>query len=90
MYGFVTFYKKPDIEGLKKILPYCVEMHGKFHYVRDLHEHSIPYEDILPIIRGSEYAGYIMSEYEDHNLYQQSARQMDRFIRMEKKLLGMP
>lgn len=89
MYGFVTFRSKPDLEGLKKIIPYCVEMHGKFHYVHeDLHEHSIPYEEILPIIQNSEFDGYIMSEYEDHDpVSGDTFTQMDRFIRMEKKIL---
>ena len=68
MYGFVTFYNQPDLEGLKKILPFCFEMHGKFHYIHeDLHEHSIPYEKILPILQESDFDGYIVSEYEDHD-----------------------
>lgn len=90
MYGFVTFYNKPDLEGLKKIIPYCVEMHGKFHYIHeDLHEHSIPYEEILPIIKESDFEGYIMSEYEDHDpVTGDTFVQMQRHIDMEKKILG--
>ncbi len=67
MYGFVTFYNKPDLEGLKEILPYCIHFHGKFHYLdENLHEASIPYHEILPVIKDSDFDGYIMSEYEDH------------------------
>lgn len=90
MYGFVTFYNEPDLEGLKKIMPYCVEMHGKFHYVHsDLHEHSIPYEQILPIVQESDFDGYIMSEYEDYDpVSGNTFVQMERFIQMEKKILG--
>lgn len=90
MYGFVTFYKEPDLEGLKKIMPYCVEMHGKFHYIHeDLHEHSIPYEDILKVIADSDFDGYIMSEYEDHDpVSGDTMTQMARHIAMEKKILG--
>lgn len=90
MYGFVTFYNHPDLEGLKKIMPYCVEMHGKFHYIHeDLHEHSIPYEEILPIIEASDFDGYIMSEYEDHDpVTGDTFVQMKRHIDMEKKILG--
>lgn len=89
MYGFVTFYNKPDLEGLREILPYCVEMHGKFHYIHeDLHEHSIPYEEILPIIENSDFEGYIMSEYEDHDpVTGNTFVQMQRHIDMEKKIL---
>ncbi len=91
MYGFVTFYQQPDLNGLKKIMPYCVEMHGKFHYIHeDLHEHSIPYEQILPIIKESDFDGYIMSEYEDHDTISgDTATQMKRHIAMEKKILGI-
>lgn len=91
MYGFVTFYNEPDLEGLKKIMPYCVEMHGKFHYVHeDLHEHSIPYEKILPIVQESDFDGYIMSEYEDHDpVSGDTFTQMQRFIDMEKKILKL-
>lgn len=91
MYGFVTFYNEPDLEGLKKIMPYCVEMHGKFHYVHeDLHEHSIPYEKILPIVQESDFDGYIMSEYEDHDpVSGDTFTQMHRFIDMEKKILKL-
>lgn len=89
MYGFVTFYNEPDLKGLRKIIPYCVEMHGKFHYVHEnLHEHSIPYEEILPIIQESDFDGYIMSEYEDHDpVSGDTFTQMQRFINMEKKIL---
>lgn len=91
MYGFVTFYSKPDTQGLKKIMPYCVEMHGKFHYIyEDLHEHSIPYEDILPVIAASDFDGYIMTEYEDHDpVSGDTFTQMARHIAMEKKILGL-
>lgn len=90
MYGFVTFSNSPDLEGLKKILPYCVEMHGKFHYINgNLQEHSIPYEKILPIIYESDFDGYIMSEYEDHDpVTGDTFVQMKRHIDMEKKILG--
>lgn len=90
MYGFVTFYNEPDLEGLKRIMPYCVEMHGKFHYIHeDLHEHSIPYERILPIIEASDFNGYIMSEYEDHDpVSGDTMTQMKRHIDMEKKILA--
>ena len=89
MYGFVTFYQEPDLAGLEHILPYCIEMHGKFHYIHeDLHEHSIPYDRILPIIQRSHFDGYIMSEYEDHSAGD-TMTMMHRHIAMEKQLLNM-
>lgn len=89
MYGFVTFYNRPDIEGLKEIMPYCFEMHGKFHYMyEDLHEASIPYEQILPVIKDSDFDGYIMSEYEDHASDYAGPYMIQRHIAMEKKILA--
>ncbi len=70
MYGFVQFKKdcKKELDGLKEIMPYCHHMHGKFHYLsEDLVEASIPYDEILPVIKESDYKGFIVSEYEDHN-----------------------
>ena len=48
-------------------MPHCFHMHGKFHYLyEDLTEASIPYEEILNVVKESDYNGYIVSEYEDH------------------------
>lgn len=89
MYGFVTFYHEPDLEGLKKIMPYCFHMHGKFHYMyEDLREHSIPYEKILPVIAASDFDGYIMTEYEDH-ISGNAVEQCRRQLAMERKILGI-
>lgn len=88
MYGFVTFYGKPDLEGLKGILPYCFYFHGKFHYLDKLNrEASIPYDDILPVIKDSDFEGFIMSEYEDHT----SGNALEltkRHLQMERSILG--
>ncbi len=89
MYGYVTFYKEPDLEGLKRIMPYCIHFHGKFHYLNEEDvEYSIPYEDILAVIEASDFEGYIVSEYEAHdtgNAIEMTRRQ----IRMQKRLLKM-
>lgn len=90
MYGFVQFKKscKEELEGLKRILPYCFEMHGKCHYVdEDLHEASIPYEEIMPIIQESDFNGFIVSEFEDEGGYN-AVEQTTRHVAMVKKLLG--
>lgn len=84
MFGFVTFYKKPDLEGLKKIMPYCVRFYGKFHYIYDnLEEASIPYNKILPVIKDSDFERYIMSEYESGRAYEITKNH----LQMERKLL---
>lgn len=88
MYGFVTFRAQPDLEGLKKIMPYCLHMHAKCHYVsEDLQEASIPYESILPVIKDSEYQGYIVTEYENEGTYD-ATLMVDRNIKMMKSILA--
>lgn len=91
MYGFVQFRPKSELpellEGLKEILPYCFEMHGKFHYLsEDCVEPSIPYEDILGLLKESKYRGYIICEYEDE-LYCGGTEFTKRMISMEKRIL---
>jgi len=90
MYGFVQFRKncKKELEGLKRIMPYCFEMHGKCHYVdENLHEASIPYEEIIPVIAQSGYDGFIVTEYEDEGGYD-AIEQTRRHVAMVKKLLN--
>lgn len=90
MYGFVQFRKSctAELEGLKKIMPYCFEMHGKCHYVdENLHEVVIPYEEIIPVIAESDYEGYIVTEYEDEGGYD-AVEQTTRHVAMVKKLLN--
>lgn len=88
MYGFVQFKKsiQKELDGLKRIMPYCFEMHGKFHYVdENLHEPAIPYEEIIPVIAGSDFDGYIVTEYEDEGGYD-AVEQCARHIEMMKRL----
>lgn len=89
MYGFVQFRRKPDLEGLKDIIPYCFHFHGKFHYMDENgHEASIPYNEILPVIQNSDFEGYIMSEYEDH-VSGRAVEMTKQHLAMEKKLLEL-
>ncbi len=89
MYGFVQFRKdcKEELKGLQEIMPYCCHMHGKFHYLsEDLVEASIPYDEILPVIKNSDFDGFIVSEYEDHD--SGNAEIMTaRHLNMMKKIL---
>ncbi|MCH3968485.1 MAG: sugar phosphate isomerase/epimerase [Atopobiaceae bacterium] len=90
MYGFVQFRKdcNKELEGLKEIMPYCFHMHGKFHYMyEDLHEASIPYEQILPVVADSDYEGYIVSECENHTA-PDTVEQVRRHLAMMRKYLN--
>lgn len=92
MYGFVQFHDRKDLPGLlqelKDIIPYCFEMHCKFHYLGDDgKEASIPYEDILPVIAESEFDGYLICEYEDE-MFCGGTEFTKKLIALEKKILG--
>ena len=93
MYGFVQFRPKeklPELlNGLKEITPYCFEMHGKFHYLsEECVEPSIPYEEILGMLKNTDFDGYLICEYEDE-LYCGGTEFTRRQIAMEKKVLGI-
>ena len=89
MYGFLTFRKNPDFEGLKRIMPYVFHIHGKFHCMtKEGNELSIPYEKILPILDEAGYDGYIVSEYEGHGTTP-AADAVAAHIAMERRILGM-
>lgn len=93
MYGFVQFHDRKDLPGLlqelKDIIPYSFEMHGKYHYLsEDCVEPSIPYEEILPVLKESGFDGYLICEYEDELYcggYEFTKRQME----MERRILGL-
>ena len=92
MYGFVQFHDRSDLPGLlqelKDIIPYSFEMHGKFHYLgEDGKEASIPYEEILPVIKESGFDGYLICEYEDE-MYCGGTEFTRRQLAMEKRLLN--
>ncbi len=89
MYGFVTFYNEPDVEGLKEIMPYCIHFHGKFHYLDENNvEASIPYDKVLEVIKDSDFSGYIVSEYENQ-ASGDAVLMTKRHLEMEKAILGI-
>lgn len=92
MYGFVQFKPREALPGLleelKEILPYSFEMHGKFHYLsEDCVEPSIPYQEILNMLKETSFDGYLICEYEDE-LYCGGTEFTRRQLAMEKRILG--
>ena len=92
MYGFVQFKPKTALPGLleelREILPYCFEMHGKFHYLgEDCVEPSIPYGEILPMLKEAGFDGYLICEYEDE-LYCGGTEFTRRQMEMERRILS--
>ena len=64
-----------------------MEFHGKFHYLdEDLVEPSIPYQEILEVIKKSDFDGYLISEYEDE-LYCGGTEFTKRQLEMVTRLL---
>ena len=56
-------YTDPKI--LKDYIPYIMHIHGKFYEVTDnFEEPSIPYKEIIDVLKEAGYDGYIDSEYE--------------------------
>jgi hypothetical protein len=82
-----------DPKQLAKVLPYAYNMHGKFYEMtEELHEYSIPYEDLVPVVMASTYERYINSEYEGQRWTQDfketdSCEEIRRQHAMLKRLL---
>ena len=93
MYGFVQFHDRSDLpallQELRDIIPYSFEMHGKFHYINDDGtEPSIPYEEILPLLRASDFDGWLICEYEDE-MYCGGTDFTRRQLALERRILGI-
>ena len=75
------------LQELKDIIPCSFEMHGKFHYLGDDgKEASIPYEEILPVLKESGFDGYLICEYEDE-MYCGGTEFTRRQLAMERRIL---
>ena len=94
MYGYLTFYNEPDLDGLRRIMPYVFHFHGKFHAMRNGEETSIPYPEVLEVIFNTDFSGYIVSEYEGHSLRADGLVDYDAFeavrqhLEMERRILA--
>jgi len=61
----VYHFSYNDPQDLVPFLPNLYHCHGKFYeMLDDLHEYSIPYEKVIPVMIGGGYSGYISSEFE--------------------------
>jgi len=68
--GQKASYSEP--EDIIPLLPYIYCCHAKlFHMSDDFHETQIPYERILQIMIEHEWDGYLLSEYEGSDKYDQ-------------------
>jgi hypothetical protein len=61
----VYHFSNNDPKDLAPYLPHIYHCHGKFwEMLDDLHEYSIPYENVMPTLIAGGYSGCISSEYE--------------------------
>lgn len=62
---FCRHFVYTDPKILVENMPYIVHIHGKFYDINeDLQETSIPYHEVIEMLKGAGYDGYICSEYE--------------------------
>ncbi|MDE1918202.1 MAG: sugar phosphate isomerase/epimerase [Sphingomonadales bacterium] len=56
---------KVPVEHLAEVIEYVPFIQAKFHHIDDhLHDHNIPWETIVPMLKKLNYTGYLSSEYE--------------------------
>ena len=83
-----------DPKMMLDYIPYTYHIHGKFYeMLPDYTEYSIPYEEIVPVLKEGGYNGYIDSEYEGNRWIQDafevdSTEQVRRHQVMLKRLIG--
>lgn len=55
-----------DPNELKRLMPYVMEIHGKFFEIENGQIDDIPYDDIVRILVEAKWPGLISTEYEGH------------------------
>ncbi len=88
------FYSYTNPKQLLPHLQRCFHIHGKFYeMLEDETEYSIPYGEVIAILKAGGYKGYICSEYEGNRHIQDafevdSVEQVRRQQAMLKRLIG--
>lgn len=92
--GTHMIYSNP--RRLLDYMPHIKHFHAKFYeMLPDCTEFSIPYEEVIPVIREGGYTGYLNSEYEGnrwiHDAFEvHSTEQVELHQVMMKNLLNAP
>jgi sugar phosphate isomerase/epimerase len=74
---------------MARLAPYIYHIHAKFYEMMDdLHEYSIPYEKVIPVLAAGGYSGYLSSEYEGAREDFQTSAQIRMQQVMLKRLLA--
>lgn len=62
--SFLNGIKVP-VEHLREVIDYVVFIQAKFHHIDEtLHDHHIPWDKVIPMLKSVGYTGYLSSEYE--------------------------
>ena len=94
VYGNMGGVHMENPKDLLKIMPFMFHCHAKFwEMTEDLHEYSIPYEEVVPVLIEGGYSGYLSSEFEGQRYTQDtletdSCEQIRRQHAMLRRLLG--
>jgi sugar phosphate isomerase/epimerase len=63
----ITMFGNMPVDGLRELIPYTRHIHGKFYHVTpEGNEPSIPYPDLMNLLKEEGYAGTISAEWEGH------------------------
>lgn len=62
--SFLNGIKVP-VEHLRDVIEHVVFIQAKFHHIDEtLHDHHIPWDRVIPMLKSLGYSGYLSSEYE--------------------------
>lgn len=92
--GWSGAYAYSDLADLKEMIPYTINIHGKFYEMtEDYREPSVDYEGVVSKLIELGYEGYIVSEYEGQRWVEDimevdSVEQVRRQHMMLMNLLG--
>ena len=85
----VYHFSNNNPKDLLPYLPYVYHVHGKFwEMTEDLHEYSIPYEQVIPVFVEGGYEHYFSSEYEGPRDLFRASDQLRRHHAMLRRLFG--
>lgn len=89
--GSMTMFGHMPVEKWAELLPYARHIHGKFYEVNDAGvEPSIPYPELIALLKKEGYQGTISAEWEGHALTPEpiGIQQVQAWHRMCNKLLA--
>ena len=85
----VYHFSYNDPKDLAPLVPYVYHVHAKFYEMtEDLHEYSIPYDEVIAVLVQGGYNGYLDSEYEGGRQEWTTSASIRAQHAMLRKLLG--